>query len=100
MALRKKISVSFDLLSEKLKGFGFKIPKIGGGYFIWAKLPEGFDDGLKFAMDLYDIKKVATVPGIHFSDEGKKFVRFNIARPVIEIEQAGELIKEHIKGVK
>ncbi|HAQ60503.1 TPA: hypothetical protein DCR49_00625 [Candidatus Delongbacteria bacterium] len=100
VALRKKISVSFDLLSEKLKGFGFKIPKIGGGYFIWAKLPEGFDDGLKFAMDLYDIKKVATVPGIHFSDEGKKFVRFNIARPVIEIEQAGELIKEHIKGVK
>ena len=98
--LRKKMRTSFGLLSGKLKDCGFEIPNIEGGYFIWAKLPKGFSDCLKFSMDLYDTKKVATVPGIHFSDEGKKFVRFNIARPAGEIEDAGKRIKEFVKEVK
>ena len=94
--LRKMMRNSFELLRGKLADSGFDIPNIEGGYFIWAKLPEGFSDCLKFSMDLYDKKKVATVPGIHFSDEGKRFVRFNIARPVKEIEEAGSRIKEFI----
>ncbi len=98
--LRKKMRTSFELLSGKLNECGFEMPPIEGGYFIWSKLPAGFKDCLKFSMDLYDKKKVATVPGIHFSDEGKKFVRFNIARPVNEIEEAGGLIKEFVKGRK
>ncbi len=94
--LRKKMRTSFGILKNYLSECGFNIPKIEGGYFIWAKLPEGFDGGLKFAMDLYDIKKVATVPGIHFSDNGHKFVRFNIARPEDELNKAGILIKEFV----
>jgi aspartate/methionine/tyrosine aminotransferase len=96
--LRKKMKTSFGLLSEKLKDCGFEIPNIEGGYFIWAKLPSCFNDSLKFSLELYDKKKVATVPGIHFSDDGKKFVRFNIARPVEEIEEAGKRIKEFVKA--
>jgi len=96
--LRKKMRISFSLLSTELKNCGFEIPKIEGGYFIWAKLPCGFDDCLNFSMELYDKKKVATVPGIHFSDNGKKHVRFNIARPAEEIVQAGKLIKEFTEG--
>jgi aspartate/methionine/tyrosine aminotransferase len=98
--LRKKMKSSFNIMNGHLTECGFLIPKIEGGYFILAKLPEGFDDGLKFAMDLYESKKVATVPGIHFSDNGKKFVRFNIARPESELNAAGKLIKEYLKGVK
>ncbi len=94
--LRKNMKVSFSLLKESLEACGFKVPNIEGGYFIWAELPKGFSDGLKFAMELYDKKKVATVPGIHFSDKGRKFVRFNIARPVKEIQEAGKRIKEFI----
>lgn len=94
--LREKIKRSFMLLHDALLDAGFTFPHIEGGYFIWAELPSGFNDGLKFSMDLYESKKVATVPGIHFSDEGKKFVRFNIARPVEEIAEAGKRIKEFI----
>lgn len=94
--LRKKMKISFVLLKSMLVDCGFVVPKIEGGYFIWAKLPKGFDDGLKFAMDLYEKKKVATVPGIHFSDNGKRWIRFNIARPEEEIVKAGKRIKEFI----
>ncbi|MDA3884971.1 MAG: pyridoxal phosphate-dependent aminotransferase [Candidatus Delongbacteria bacterium] len=92
--LRKNIKKSFLLLHDILIDCGFTFPHIDGGYFIWAKLPEKYDDGLKFSMDLYDKKKVATVPGIHFSDNGSKYVRFNIARPEEEIIEAGKRIKQ------
>ncbi|MBU4486522.1 MAG: pyridoxal phosphate-dependent aminotransferase [Candidatus Delongbacteria bacterium] len=94
--LRKKIKRSFLLLHDIILDCGFTFPHIDGGYFIWAKLPEKLDDGLKFSMDLYESKKVATVPGIHFSDNGQKWVRFNIARPEDEIIEAGKRIKEFI----
>ena len=94
--LRDKIKKSFSLLHRILTECGFSFPSIDGGYFIWAKLPDKFDDGLKFSMVLYEEKKVATVPGIHFSDNGKNRIRFNIARPAEEIIEAGKRIKEFI----
>ncbi|MBN2856840.1 MAG: pyridoxal phosphate-dependent aminotransferase, partial [Candidatus Delongbacteria bacterium] len=95
-SLRKKMKTSFSLLKNSLESCGFELPKIEGGYFIWAKLPDKYKDSLKFSLDLYEKKKVATVPGIHFSDNGKKYVRFNIARPEDELREAGKLIKEFI----
>jgi aspartate/methionine/tyrosine aminotransferase len=96
--LRKKMKVSFGLLKKSLEDSGFDVPEIEGGYFIWAKMPKSFKSSLKFSMDLYDKKKVATVPGIHFSDHGKQYVRFNIARPDDEIREAGKRIKQFMKG--
>lgn len=88
MDLRKKLKASFNVLSEGLKKIGFKIPDIDGGYFIWAELPDGFEDGFKFAIDLYENYKVAVIPGIHFSDNSKRFIRFNIAQNVSDIQLA------------
>lgn len=86
--LREDIKTAFLYLHQKLTSLGFKIPPIDGGYFIWAQLPEKFTDGYKFALDLYESKKVAVVPGIHFSENGNAYIRLNIARPMHEIEKA------------
>ena len=67
-----------------------------GGYFIWAKLPEQFDDGFKFAIDLYEQEKVATIPGIHFSENGQKFLRINIAREINEVKEGIERIERFL----
>lgn len=91
--LRKKLKKSFDTLHHALTSLGFDIPTIEGGYFIWAKLPKPYTDGFRFAIDLYEQEKVAIIPGIHFSDEGKEFVRFNAAREIQEIEAGIEGIK-------
>jgi len=99
-SLRKKMKTSFTLLKKSLEECGFNLPKIEGGYFIWAELPAKLNDSLKFSLDLYEKKKVATVPGIHFSDNGKKYVRFNIARPEEEIIEAGKRINEYVAGIK
>lgn len=94
--LREKLKKSFNTLHNALIEFGFEIPQIDGGYFIWAKLPEQYNDGFKFAIDLYEQEKVAIIPGIHFSDRGKDYVRFNAAREVNEIEAAIAGIKRFL----
>ncbi len=95
---RRGVKNSFTMLQTALTKIGFRIPATAGGYFIWAELPEQFDDGLVFAEDLYAQEKVAVVPGIHFSDSGKRFVRFNIARPIAEIEEAAHRITRFVQA--
>jgi len=87
-SLRNKLKVSFGILKESLEGLGFYIPEIKGGFFIWARLPERWEDGFQFAMELYEKEQVAVIPGEHFSTSKRNYIRFNIAREKEEIEEA------------
>ncbi len=91
--LRNKLKESYNHLSSELIKLGFKIPETKGGYFVWAKLPDQYSDGFKFAIDLYEEQKVAVIPGEHFSDKAKNYIRFNIAREKSEVD-------EGINGIK
>ena len=91
--LRLILADNFKLLKGALEEVGFSIPVTDGGYFVWAKLPEGYTDGFEVAMDLYEEQRVATIPGEHFSENAKTYLRFNIARPKEEILEASQRIK-------
>ncbi|MFC2104221.1 pyridoxal phosphate-dependent aminotransferase [Bacteroidota bacterium] len=91
--LQNKLKISYNHLSGELKKLGFEIPETKGGYFVWAKLPEKYSNGFKFAIDLYDEQKVAVIPGEHFSDKAKNYIRFNIAREKSEVEEGIKRIK-------
>jgi aspartate/methionine/tyrosine aminotransferase len=91
--LRNKLTESFNYLSSELIKLGFKIPETRGGYFVWAKLPEQYPDGFKFAIDLYEQEKVAVIPGEHFSENAKNYIRFNIAREKSEVNEGIKRIK-------
>ena len=95
--LRGKVSASFKIMHSALEKSGFYMPPIDGGYFVWAKIPQKFNDGFKFAMDLYENKKVGTVPGIHFSEKGNNFIRISIAKEAAEIEEAAARIIDFVK---
>ena len=94
--IRKKIMTSFSMLHQTLIDLGFQIPPVSGGYFIWAMLPNKFDNGFEFAVDLYEKEKVAIIPGIHFSNKAQKMVRFNIAREEKEILEGIEGLKRFL----
>lgn len=94
--LRKKIRISCEIMHRELSDIGFNIPETHGGYFVWAELPDPYNDGLDFALKLYESKKLAIVPGIHFSHRGKRFIRINIARPSEEIYEASKRIRSFI----
>lgn len=95
--LRGKVGASFKIMQSALEKSGFYMPPIDGGYFVWAKIPQKFDDGFKFAMDLYENRKVGTVPGIHFSEKGNDFIRISIAKEAAEIEEAAARIADFVK---
>jgi len=95
--LRIRLKESYNHLAGELEKLGFIIPEIKGGYFIWAKLPEKYTDGFKFAIDLYQEQKVAVIPGEHFSENAKNYVRFNIAREKSEIDEGIIRIKRFFK---
>jgi aspartate/methionine/tyrosine aminotransferase len=89
---RRDVKESFGLLGDALREFGFGIPPIQGGCFIWAKLPSGWSDGFLFSSRLYEEQRVATIPGEHFSVGMANYVRFNIARPLDEVREASQRI--------
>ncbi len=86
--LRKKLKDGLNRMKPGLEDLGFYIPDIGGGFFIWAALPEGWKDGFRFAIDLYDKQKVAVIPGEHFSERHTNYIRLNIAREKEELAEA------------
>lgn len=96
--LRKKIRKSYYIMSDILCTSGFLTPEIDGGYFIWTKIPERFDNGFNFALELYEKKKIGVVPGIHFSEKGTAFIRISIAKPENEISEAGSKIREFVNN--
>lgn len=96
--LRERLKKSYDRMHQGLSALGFDIPDIEGGFFIWARLPESWEDGFQFAMNLYDQQKVAVIPGEHFSPSARNYVRFNIARGIDEIEEAIIRMKRFFSG--
>lgn len=96
--LQEKLTKSFNLLTKELIKLGFEIPRIDGGYFIWAKLPEKFKNGFEFAMDLYEKEKLAVIPGVHFSELAKNYIRFNIAHEIEIIEEGIDKLKNFTKN--
>lgn len=98
--IRKNIIANYMKAAPILNDLGFQIPKIDGGYFIWAELPSQFQDGFKFAVDLYENEKVAIIPGEHFSKNSLNYVRINLAREKEELETALKKISEFIKNKK
>ncbi len=78
--LRSKIISNLEIGNSHLEKAGFVCPQNDGGYFIWAKLPEPWNDSLRFGLALYDNVRTAVIPGVHFGKEWNNYIRINIAR--------------------
>lgn len=92
--LRNRLKENYKQLAKAFEKLGFKVAAAQGGYFVWAELPKNFTSGLEFALKLYETKKVAVVPGVHFSEYAEAYIRINIARYPEEILLAIEKVTE------
>jgi len=95
--LRERLKKNFAYFREELLKLDFYIPETHGGYFVWTRLPEQFNDGFKFAIDLYEQEKVAVIPGEHFSAHAQNYIRLNIAREDEEINEGIKHIQRFVK---
>jgi aminotransferase len=97
--LRRRFDGKRHFFSDALKELGFKIYNSGSAFYIWAQIPEAFDDALKFNEMLMERAGVAGVPGSAFadSDDWDKYMRICIAREDSILEGALEKLQSALK---
>ena len=89
-----------DVLVNGLRPVGWKVEKPKGTMFVWAKIPEPFQEmgSLEFSKMLIAKAKVAVSPGIGFGQYGDDSVRFALVENPHRIRQALRGIKQVLKG--
>jgi len=80
--LRDKFDAKRRFAAEELTQLGFDIYNSGSAFYLWTRIPEEFDDALKFNEMLMERAGVAGVPGSAFADSDRwdSFMRICIAR--------------------
>jgi aminotransferase len=93
--LRQKFDEKRLMASEALRDMGFEIYNSGSAFYLWARIPEEFDDALKFNEMLMEKAGVGATPGSAFadSDDWDSYMRICIAREDHILEGALEKMK-------
>lgn len=80
--LLDKFDMKRRFFSEAITDLGFDIYNSGSAFYLWAQIPEQFDDALKFNEMLMEKAGFGAVPGSAFadSDNWDKYMRICIAR--------------------
>jgi Aspartate/tyrosine/aromatic aminotransferase len=65
-----------DLLINGLRSLGWKIPAPKATFYVWAKIPKGFNDSMEVAKAFLEKADIIVTPGVGFGKSGEGFVRF------------------------
>ena len=83
-----------DLLCDGLNGIGWKMDKPEGTMFVWAKIPDGFENSLAYVKELFEKTGVLVTPGSAFGPSGEGYVRMALVQDEEEIAKAVKAIDE------
>lgn len=82
-----------NILCDGLTALGWKVERSEGTMFVWAKIPENFNDDTDFVMTLLEQTGVLCTPGSSFGEKGKGYVRFALTLPAETLHQAVEAVE-------
>ena len=91
--IRSKYQERRDVLFEGLSSLGIKAIKPDATFYLWSKIPAGFDSA-SFTAHLLNKTGVLTTPGNGFGAPGEGYVRFALTVDVERIKEAVERIKK------
>ncbi|MGG5340707.1 pyridoxal phosphate-dependent aminotransferase [Enterococcus sp. AZ192] len=87
-----------DFVYEQMTGFGFEVARPNGAFYIFAKIPDGYEqDSMKFCVDLAQKQAIAIIPGIAFGKEAEGYVRISYAADMSTLKEAMRRIGAYIK---
>ncbi len=87
-----------DALCEGLRSIGWNVPDSDGTMFVWAPLPEGFEDSSRFCHELVAKTGVLCTPGSAFGPHGEGYVRFALVLPEDSLREVARLVGEFINS--
>lgn len=79
---RESYQARRDALCGGLRSIGWDVPDSQGSMFVWASLPKGYTDSVKFCFELLDRTGLLCTPGSAFGPLGEGHVRFALVQPV------------------
>ena len=75
-----------NALCSGLRNIGWNVKNSKGSMFVWAKIPNEFNNSYDFCIELMEKSGVICTPGSAFGSLGEGYVRFALVLPVNEIE--------------
>ena len=69
-----------DKLVTALETIGLKVTKPKAGFYIWAKVPDGYTS-VAYVAELLEKASVAVTPGTGYGQSGEGYVRLSITQP-------------------
>lgn len=82
-----------DIFVDGLNSLGWKVKKPSATFYVWAKLPKGYNSSIEFAKFLLDRADIVTTPGIGFGRAGEGYIRFALTVDKSRLKQAVQRIK-------
>ena len=96
--MKKEYIQRRDYIIEKMTNLGFEIIKPDGAFYIFAKIPAGYDqDSFAFLKDFAQKKAVAFIPGAAFGQYGEGYVRLSYAASMETIREAMKRLEEYMR---
>ena len=96
--MKKEYIQRRDYIIEKMTDLGFEIIKPDGAFYIFAKIPAGYDqDSFAFLKDFAQKKAVAFIPGAAFGRYGEGYVRLSYAASMETIKEAMKRLEEYMR---
>lgn len=81
-----------DALCDGLKTIGLEFRRPEATFYVWVKVPKGYDS-TSFVAFLLERCGVLCTPGVGFGSPGEGYIRFALTQPVQRIKEAVERIK-------
>lgn len=83
-----------DYLIDQFDQAGWKIEPNKATMFVWAPIPDHYEDSSAFASDLLNEAGVLVNAGTSFGNEGKRFVRLALVRDDDQVSEAARRIAQ------
>ncbi|WP_086347464.1 pyridoxal phosphate-dependent aminotransferase [Candidatus Enterococcus clewellii] len=97
--MREEYRKRRDFVYEQMSELGFEIARPNGAFYIFAKIPIGFEqDSMKFCLALANKQALAIIPGIAFGPEAEGYVRISYAADMSRLEEAMKRLTVFMKA--
>jgi LL-diaminopimelate aminotransferase len=77
-----------DIVVEGLQAIGLEAPYPQATLYVWARLPEGYQDSLAFSRQLLDQTGVWLTSGVFFGPGGEGYLRATLTLPTETLREA------------
>jgi len=86
-----------DITVETLKTLGFTLEIPKASLYVWAKLPETWQDSIEFCNILLHETGVSVTPGVVYGESGAGYIRVSLVTPLERLEEAMKRVKVWMK---